>query len=155
MTQLAFKPYNAAADRDFLYAAHRETSKITFGAPFDDAHVARELARPFDVRDGAYLDGVLVGVCDLCRRSAEPYGAYGNVSFLYIAPPYRNLGLGGQLIQHAADWCRSQGLPYLMLRTGRSNLAAQCCYEKNGFVRLPARDSADEYGYVLTLAPTR
>lgn len=41
--EIIFRPYDISRDRDFLYAAHRETSKITFGAPFDDEKICREL----------------------------------------------------------------------------------------------------------------
>ena len=43
--EIIFRPYDISRDRDFLYAAHRETSKITFGAPFDDEKICRELSK--------------------------------------------------------------------------------------------------------------
>ncbi len=148
MAHLVFRPYDILADRDFLHAAHRETSAITFGAPFDDAKIDSELARAFEVREGLFLDGALVGLCDLDRRSTENLGDCGYVQFFYIAPAYRKAGLGGRLILHAADWCRRKGLCRLLLCTGKTNVAAQRCYEKYGFIRLPALDRGGEWAYV-------
>ena len=143
-----FAPYNLIADREFLITAHKETFKLTFKQDIKLEWLDAELEKPRDVRDGAYLDGTLVGVCDLQRRSAEGNDDYGKVNFYYIAPEYRNRGLGGQLIAHSVAWCRSQGLKTLTLNTGKENFQAQKCYEHNGFVRFPQIDTDDEWGYV-------
>lgn len=151
MPEFTFRPYDCLRNRGFLYAAHRETSALIFGAPFDDEKICRELARAFDVRDGLFLEGEMVGICDLSRRSTPEMGEYGYVDFFYIAPAYRGAGLGGRLVCHAADWCRKNGLRRLLLRTGKSNTAAQRCYERSGFVRLPVFDKGSEWGYALKM----
>ena len=148
---IIFRPYDISRDRDFLYAAHRETSEITVGAPFDDEKICRELSKDYAVRDGLFLDGKMVGICDLSRRNSPELGTYGYVNFFYVAPAYRGAGFGGHLACHAADWCRGNGLCRLLLHTGRGNTAAQCCYVKNGFVRFPAFDKVPEWGYALEI----
>jgi ribosomal-protein-alanine N-acetyltransferase len=146
--QLTFAPYDLVRDREFLTAAHGETFKLTFKLEQKPEWLAAELAKPRDVRDGAYIGGRLVGICDLQRRSLEGFGDYGRVSFFFIAPEYRNRGFGGQLIVRTAEWCRSQGLDRLTLNTGKDNYQAQKCYEKNGFVRFPQIDTEKEFGFV-------
>jgi ribosomal protein S18 acetylase RimI-like enzyme len=149
--KLTFAPYDLALDREFLVAAHDETFKQTFKQEQKPEWLETELAKPRDVRDGAYLDGKLVGICDLQRRSKDDFGDYGRVNFFYIAPEYRNRGFGGQLIAHATEWCRNQGLDRLSLNTGKDNFQAQKCYEKNGFIRFSQIDTKDEYGYVKNI----
>jgi GNAT superfamily N-acetyltransferase len=148
---ITFAPYNLIADREFLSAAHTETFALTFKQEIKQEWLDAELKKPRDVRDGAYLNGRLVGICDLQRRSQEGLGDYCRVNFYYIAPEYRNHGLGGQLIAHSVDWCRKQGLKTLTLNTAKDNFAAQRCYENNGFVRFPEIDYDYELGYIKTI----
>ncbi|GHV39425.1 hypothetical protein FACS189490_03000 [Clostridia bacterium] len=150
---LTFSPYDTTADREFLEAAHRETFLLTFKEEITADHLEEELAKPRDMRDGAYLNGKLVGICDLQRRESESLGDYGRVCFFYVAPEYRNMGFGGQIIAHACDWLREQGLDKLTLNTARDNFQAQRCYEKNGFVRFPDIDYEEEFGYIKRLDP--
>lgn len=147
--KLEFRPYDIVSDYAFLYAAHRETSEITFGVPFDDDKIKAQLNRSYTLRRGAYLDGRLVGICDLDIRETPLSGAFCNFSFLYVAKDFRNKGLAGQIIGYASQWCADRGLTKLILKTGRNNFPAQRCYEKNGFVRYPQRDDEYETGYLL------
>jgi ribosomal-protein-alanine N-acetyltransferase len=151
--KLTFAPYDIIADREFLAAAHTETFALTYHTEITPELLNAELAKPRDVRDGAYLNGKLVGICDLQRRSSEEYGDFCHISFFYIAPAFRDSGLGGQLITHAVDWCRKQGLGKILLRTGNDNLRARKCYEKNGFERTPNSDTGEQVGYVLRIEP--
>lgn len=155
MTGFVFQPYDIQVDHDFLYAAHRETSAITFGVPFDDAKIDSELDRKFEVRDGLFLNGEMVGICDLSRRDCLDLGECGYVHFFYISPEHRSAGLGGLLIRHALCWCQENGLGGLMLRTGQFNTAAQRCYEKNGFIRVPALDRGSEWAYIQKVKNTK
>ncbi|MDR0819699.1 MAG: GNAT family N-acetyltransferase [Oscillospiraceae bacterium] len=148
---LTFSPYDLALDREFLTAAHCETFKLTFKQELKPEWLEAELAKSRDVRDGAYFDGKLVGICDLQRRSLDGFGDYGRVNFFYIAPEYRNRGFGGQLIAHSVDWCNSQGLDKLTLNTGKDNFKAQKCYERNGFVRFPQIDTENEFGFLKNI----
>ncbi|GHV11112.1 hypothetical protein FACS1894219_01730 [Clostridia bacterium] len=150
---LTFAPYDLTADRDFLTAAHKETFKLTFKQEIKPEWLDAELAKPRDIRDGAYIGGKLAGICDLQRRSSESSCDYGRVNFFFIAPEHRNRGLGGQLIAHAVNWCRRQGLKMLTLNTAKDNFQAQKCYEKNGFVRFSQIDTDNEFGYVKSIAP--
>jgi ribosomal-protein-alanine N-acetyltransferase len=150
---LTFAPYDLARDREFLAAAHAETFALTFHIEIQPDWLNAELAKERDVRDGAYLGGKLVGICDLQRRSIDGFGDCGSVNFFFIAPQYRNRGLGGQLIAHAENWCRVQGLKALFLKTGRTNAPAHKCYENNGFARCPQIDSKDEIGYMKNIMP--
>jgi GNAT superfamily N-acetyltransferase len=148
-----FSQYDLVSDREFLIAAHTETFRLTFNHEITREWLDVELTKFRDVRDGAYLDGKLIGICDLTRRNPDQHDEYGNVEFYFIAPDYRNRGLGGQLIEHSVDWCRTRGLKTLYLRTGRDNFQAQKCYERNGFVRHPETDNERGIRYVKHIAP--
>ena len=149
MNNLTFEHVDVDLHRDFLIQAHRETSKITFGNPFDDEVIAREIERNANCT-GVFLDGVLVGISDIEVRESDGY-SYGWVHFFYLAPHLRGIGLSGQLVAHAEDFCREHGLKNLGLRTGKSNLAARKLYEKCGFSRNPEYDREPEIGYVKFL----
>lgn len=51
----------------------------------------------------------------------------------YVAKPYRDQGLGGQLLELAEDWARRQGLPCLCLFVGADNTIAQRLYRSLGY----------------------
>jgi ribosomal protein S18 acetylase RimI-like enzyme len=144
---MIFKPLDVDANRDFMLAAHRETSRLTFGAEFSDTQIEREIDRERGGSIGAYLDGTLVGICDVEKRSLDGEDS-GWAHFIYLTPELRGKGLGAELVDRAVEFCREQGLERLRLRVGKSNTGAQRFYERGGFVREPERDNADAYAFV-------
>jgi GNAT superfamily N-acetyltransferase len=66
------------------------------------------------------------------------FGAeYGEIKRMYVRPSFRGLGLGKQMLDHLADYARSQGVGLLRLETGIHQHAAIGLYERMGFERIP------------------
>ena len=146
---LNFAPLDVDANREFLLVAHRETSALTFGAAFSDEQIEREINRERGNSTGAFLNGELVGICDLEKRTKKSDGTgYGWVHFFYLTPTLRGQSLGVQLIECAVRFCRENGLPELRLRVGEPNVPAYRFYERNGFERAPESDKPGEFGFV-------
>jgi len=136
---LTFAPLDVDEHRDFLFAAHRETSRLTFGTEFTDEQIEREIEKERGVSTGAFLDGKIVGICDLETREIGGAEA-GWVHFFYLTPELRGRGFGAQLVRYAGEYCRKNGLDKLYLRVGAPNTDAYWFYERCGFVRAPELD---------------
>ena len=54
---------------------------------------------------------------------------------LFVDSSYRNIGVGGSLIQTAKDLCHEKNFKGMALETQTSNKIAQGLYEKVGFVK--------------------
>ena len=52
---------------------------------------------------------------------------------LYLVPEARGRGLGRRCVDHAAEFCRSEGIGALHLEVSRANSAAQQLYRGAGF----------------------
>ena len=65
---LTFLPLDVDKNREFLLAAHRETSRLTFGTAFDDGQIEREIEKERGKSTGVFLDGKIVGICDVEQR---------------------------------------------------------------------------------------
>jgi 2,3-bisphosphoglycerate-dependent phosphoglycerate mutase len=149
--KLTFSPLDVDTNRDFLFAAHRETSRLTFGSSFSDEQIEHELDRERGNSAGAYLSGKLVGICDVEKRSINGI-EFGWVHFFYLMPELRQRGLGIQLIDRAINFCRESGLLQLHLRVGTANTNAYRFYERNGFKRVPELDRPNEYAFMREIA---
>jgi putative acetyltransferase len=62
---------------------------------------------------------------------------YGEIKRMYVRPQFRGLGLGKLMLDHLADFARSQAIPLLRLETGIHQRAAIALYERMGFYRIP------------------
>ena len=142
--KLKFAPTDVDANREFLFAAHRETSRLTFGTAFDDEQIEREIERERNIGTSVFLDGEIVGVCDIETRNRDGE-EFGWVHFFYLSPDLRGRGLGAQLIDHAVEYCREYGLDTLYLRVGKINDSARRFYLRNGFQHFSVRDTEREY----------
>ena len=69
--------------------------------------------------------------------SLEFYGRNATVDELFVATPYRSLGIGGQAIEFVEALARSSGLHALMLEVDASNTRGQRFYESRGFRYYP------------------
>ena len=147
---LTFLPLDVDANREFLLAAHRETSRLTFGTAFTDEQIEREIEKESGVGTGVFLNGKIVGICDVETRIKDGTD-YGWVHFFYLAPELRGCGLGAQLVAHAEQFCRENNLDKLFLRVGRPNETAYRFYERSGFARAPEHDKPQEYGFVKNI----
>jgi ribosomal protein S18 acetylase RimI-like enzyme len=60
----------------------------------------------------------------------------GRIPNLAVAAEFRGQGLGRQLIEHALDYFRREGLAYAMIETMAQNEAGQRLYPACGFVEV-------------------
>lgn len=58
---------------------------------------------------------------------------YGYVNNLYVAPSYRNQGMGRELLQQSDDFFRSRDVVNIRLTVTQSNAEAVALYRRNGF----------------------
>ena len=74
-----------------------------------------------------------------------PSSEYGGIELrtLYVAPPYRERRLGGQLLALVEDEARRRGLAFVDLWTDARFLDAQRFYERRGYRRGPTRVMPD------------
>ncbi len=61
---------------------------------------------------------------------------YGEVKRMYVRPQFRGLGLAKLMLQHLADYARTQGVGLLRLETGIHQHQAIALYERMGFRRI-------------------
>lgn len=61
---------------------------------------------------------------------------YGEVKRMYVRPPFRGLGLGQQMLEHLANYCRQRAVYLLRLETGIYQTDAIRLYERYGFRRI-------------------
>lgn len=95
--------------------------------------------RVWVIEDGGKTVGYLVLGLGF---SLEFRGRDAFVDELYLLPGARGVGAGRAALEHAAAFCRAEGVKALHLEVERSNLAAQSFYRALGF--------ADHDRYLLT-----
>ena len=71
-----------------------------------------------------------------CRR-LEPRSSW--LTALWVEPSERGAGLGGRLIEAAADWAREQGAATVELSVTTNNDAAATLYSRAGFAETGRR----------------
>jgi GNAT superfamily N-acetyltransferase len=62
--------------------------------------------------------------------------AYAELKRMYVRPQFRGLGFGRLMLDHLADYTRTQGVNLLRLETGIHQHAAIGLYERMGFYRI-------------------
>jgi ribosomal protein S18 acetylase RimI-like enzyme len=60
----------------------------------------------------------------------------GRIPNLAVAPDFRNQGVGKQLIEHALEYFRKQGLVYAMIETMAQNAVGNHVYRECGFLEV-------------------
>jgi GNAT superfamily N-acetyltransferase len=141
----AFISITENEQRDFRIAAHRETSRLTYGESLSDEKIENELAR--EVRNSAdpessvilYDNGIPVGIVMIAERERDGERVI-NVNFFYIEPSKRGKGYGKELVKYADDYTRKRGYNSYFLRVSEINENAVKFYEHNGFERVEGRD---------------
>ena len=107
--------------------AFAETFEEARDRPLDDwASWAADASRVIVVAiDGERWVGMAA-----CRR-LEPDSSW--LTALWVDPSERGAGLGGRLIEAAADWAREQGAATVELSVTTNNDAAATLYSRAGF----------------------
>lgn len=62
---------------------------------------------------------------------------YAEIKRMYVRPRFRGLGFAKLMLNHLADYARSQGVGILRLETGIHQHVAIGLYERMGFQRIP------------------
>ena len=117
--------------------------------------VADSRAEPRCLMLVAELDGALAGNLGL---RPDPHPASGHVLWvgMSVAREARGLGVGGALLEAAADWAATSGAERLVLGVFPENERAVAFYERHGFAREGLRRGqyrrGDEYHDEMLMA---
>jgi ribosomal protein S18 acetylase RimI-like enzyme len=156
----AFISITENEQRDFRIAAHRETSRLTYGESLSDEKIENELAR--EVRNSAdsessvilYDNDIPVGLVMLAERERDGEQII-NVNFFYVKSSNRGKGYGKELVKYSDKYTRNRGYDKYFLRVSDINENAIEFYEHNGFERVEGRDiqynGVTEFLYVRNL----
>ncbi|MEZ3160239.1 GNAT family N-acetyltransferase [Microbacterium sp. BWT-B31] len=99
---------------------------------------ASEIAAQFvAVADGCWVGSLLVSI--RATGQTDHLGRYvddrrGDVVGVYVNPAHRGAGAVDRLLDAAAEWAASRGLPRLTLDVHRDNPRAQAAYRRCGFI---------------------
>jgi RimJ/RimL family protein N-acetyltransferase len=117
--------------------------------------IADSLSEERDLTLLAELDGAVVGNLNL---RPDPHPASGHVLWvgMSVAREARRLGVGGALLEAAAEWAAESGAERLVLGVFPENERAVAFYERHGFVREGLRRGqyrrGDEYHDEMLMA---
>ena len=82
----------------------------------------------------------------IIRNAGTPVGCggvklfgtdYGEIKRMYIRPRFRGLGFAKLMLDHLAEYARSNGVAVLRLETGIAQHEAIALYERSGFQSIP------------------
>jgi GNAT superfamily N-acetyltransferase len=95
--------------------------------------IADAIADPATAVLVAEQRGELLGLCTAyLDLNSVRYGARCWVEDLAVSPQHRSEGIGGELLDAAADWARERCATHLELDTGLAREDAQRFYERRG-----------------------
>lgn len=145
MHTLAFVPVNLEHDLDRCMAFRKDAYAVSYGNldGFDPKETAawyariaaNETAGFYHVMLGDEIIGQLEFKGDLDDEQGE---RFGYINLLYLTEPYRNQGLGAQLLAFIfADFHR-HGCCYASLRYAPTNGQGRAFYRKHGWVDVEA-----------------
>jgi ribosomal protein S18 acetylase RimI-like enzyme len=133
-------PSDASAFQTLRLQALRECPSA-FSSSYEEEYetpitvIAGRLA-PESGRDmfGAFSGTELVGTVGFGREEALKLAHKGFIRGMYVSAPFRNQGIGRQLVSHALEHAASlSGVRQVTLTVTASNLAAIALYKKMGF----------------------
>jgi RimJ/RimL family protein N-acetyltransferase len=94
--------------------------------------IAEALADPRCLQLSATVDGVLAGNLGL-RPDGHPCSGHVTTLGMSVGQPFRSLGLGGALVETAAEWASLRGFAKLALGVFPENTRAIAFYARHGF----------------------
>jgi GNAT superfamily N-acetyltransferase len=93
--------------------------------------LAEAIASPDSAVLVAERDGELIGLCSAyLELNSVRFGLRCWVEDLAVDPQHRSRGVGGRLLDAAADWARGRGATHIELDTGVARTDAQRFYER-------------------------
>lgn len=79
---------------------------------------------------------IIASICvKRIRKAPTPHKLHGEIGYLtntYTKPEYRNQGIGAQLLDELASWCKDQGMELLFVWPGERSGSF---YARQGFSR--------------------
>ena len=83
----------------------------------------------------AEVEGVVVGTCQLIvfRHVQHGGGWCGEIESMHVHPDHRGSGIGGRLVEEAADRARLAGCYRIQLTSNLARSDAHRFYERHGF----------------------
>jgi len=127
-----------------LVRAHHDFDPMRFMAPGDDpeggyawflgTQIHRDDVAVFVAeRDGHVVGYVYAGIEPLSWKELRDEAGF--VHDVVVEQRARGAGIGGALIEAAAEWLRGHGVPRVMLWTAEQNGAGQRLFAAHGFRR--------------------
>ena len=86
--------------------------------------------------DGVFVAEIQGGLAGYITTLVDREAGKGRIPNLAVAADFRGQGLGRQLIEHALEYFRRQGLAYAMIETMAQNEKGQHLYPAAGFVEV-------------------
>ena len=112
------------------------------------ARKARDVATDCEVQpDGVFVAEEAGTVVGYITTRLDRFSGIGRIPNLAVDPGSRGLGIGTELIRHALDWMRGQGMQMAKIETLAQNERGQALYPRFGF-----REVARQLHYVMPLA---
>lgn len=105
-----------------------QVEQESFSHPWTEQMFLEEMEGKFSVYRVAEVDGVAVAYMGMWILADE-----GHITNVAVAKAYRNMGIGGALIDHFIALAEEKKLCFLTLEVRESNLPAIALYSKKGF----------------------
>ena len=122
----------------YALAPHAFTSSVSERAALPIGWWTKRLRGGPDASEvvfGVDLAGQLAGVVGLSFDTREKARHKANLFGMYVAPGFRQQGLGAALVQAALDFARARaGIKLVQLTVTQGNHTSQALYERHGFV---------------------
>ncbi len=112
------------------------------------------VAGPADARMGAYLDGLhhpqqallprvawlatveLAVIGYVAGHLSRRFDCAGELQYLFVAPPYRRIGVARELVTRLAEWFVAQGAHRICVNVDDASAGARPFYESLGAITL-------------------
>lgn len=132
-----FKNAEYPEDADKIREYHRLGEGEVFGyGDIDFSRIDRRAKKSLKKDSESIVFGYLpegeIGMIEL-DPTAKVYPSAGHISFLYLAPEYRRMRYGIQLVGHAMSRYKALCKKHISVRVAETNTAARKFYEKYGF----------------------
>lgn len=109
---------------------------------------ARDVAQDCEIQpDGVFVAEEAGEVVGYITTRLDRFTGIGRIPNLAVAERCRGRGCGTQLIQHAVEWMRRQGMSMAKIETLAQNERGQALYPRCGF-----REVARQVHYVMPLS---
>lgn len=122
--------------RNLLHDAYKMRARqgLNFTASYQDEEMTRDSLLKDDRQTFlAAANGTLAGTFQLCMNKRTALGTGVSFNRFGIHPDYRGHGLGGILLEHAAQISRSRGCEHLFLDTAQPAFDLVTFYQRHGF----------------------